>query len=176
MATAKTNSVRLRDNMGIRYELRSYDVDPDDLAAETVALKIGMSPEHVFKTLVARGDKHGVCLAVVPANCELDLKALAKSTGEKRIETVPLKDVDPLTGYIRCGVTALACTKPYPVYLDETAQLFDVISISSGMGDSRSSSSPTITPVPCLPGLSLSPRARSKRVAESRWLEPLAES
>ena len=75
VATAKTNAVRLLDRLGIRYELRSYDVDPDDLAAETVAQKIGMSPEQVFKTLVARGDKHGVCLAVVPGNCELDLKA-----------------------------------------------------------------------------------------------------
>src|ERR1700730_2772872 len=70
MATAKTNAVRLLDRPGIRYELRSYDVDPDDLAAETVAQKIGMSPEQVFKTLVARGDKHGVCLAVVPGNCD----------------------------------------------------------------------------------------------------------
>jgi Cys-tRNA(Pro)/Cys-tRNA(Cys) deacylase len=132
VAIAKTNAVRLLDRLGIRYELRSYDVDPDDLAAETVAQKIGMSPEQVFKTLVARGDKHGVCLAVVPGNCELDLKALAKTTGDKKIELVLLKDVEPLTGYIRGGVTALACKKAYPVYLDETAQLFDVISISAG--------------------------------------------
>jgi Cys-tRNA(Pro)/Cys-tRNA(Cys) deacylase len=133
MATAKTNAVRLLDSLGIRYELRPYDVDPDDLAAETVAHKIGMSPEQVFKTLVARGDKHGVCLAVVPGNCELDLKALAKTTGDKKIETVSLKEVEPLTGYIRGGVTALACKKPYPVHLDENAELFDVISISAGM-------------------------------------------
>jgi Cys-tRNA(Pro)/Cys-tRNA(Cys) deacylase len=133
MATAKTNAVRLLDRLGIRYELRTYDVDPDYLAAETVAQKIGMSPDQVFKTLVARGDKHGVCLAVLPGNCELDLKALAKTTGDKRIETVLLKEVEPLTGYIRGGVTALACKKPYPVYLDEAAQLFDVISISAGM-------------------------------------------
>jgi Cys-tRNA(Pro)/Cys-tRNA(Cys) deacylase len=133
VAPAKTNAVRLLDRLGIRYELRPYDVDPDDLAAETVAQKIGMSPEQVFKTLVARGDKHGVCLAVVPGNCELDLKALAKTTGDKKIETVLLKEVELLTGYVRGGVTALACKKPYPVYLDETAQLFDVISISAGM-------------------------------------------
>ena len=114
MANAKTNAVRLLDRLGIRYELRSYDVDPDDLAAETVAKKVGMSAEQVFKTLVARGDKHGVCLAVVPGNCELDLKALAKTTGDKKIDTVPLKEVEPLTGYIRGGVTALACKKPYP--------------------------------------------------------------
>jgi Cys-tRNA(Pro)/Cys-tRNA(Cys) deacylase len=131
--TAKTNAVRLLDRMGVRYGLREYEVDPDDLAAETVAHKVGLPPEQVFKTLVARGDKHGVCLAVIPGNCELDLKALAKATADKKIDIVPLREVEPLTGYIRGGVTALACRKPYPVYLDETAQLFDVISISAGM-------------------------------------------
>jgi Cys-tRNA(Pro)/Cys-tRNA(Cys) deacylase len=130
---AKTNAVRLLERLGVPFELRPYEVDPDDLAAETVARKVGLPPEQVFKTLVARGDKHGVCLAVVPGNCELDLKALGKVTGDKKIDTVPLKEVEPLTGYIRGGVTALACKKAYPVYLDETAQLFDVISISAGM-------------------------------------------
>jgi Cys-tRNA(Pro)/Cys-tRNA(Cys) deacylase len=133
VATAKTNAVRLLERLGVPFELRAYEVDPDDLAAETVARKIGMPPEQVFKTLVARGDKHGVCLAVVPGDCELDLKALAKATGDKQIDTVPLKEVEPLTGYIRGGVTALACKKPYPVYLDETVELFDVISISAGV-------------------------------------------
>jgi len=90
--TAKTNAVRLLDSLGIRYELRPYDIDPEDLSAETVAQKIGMPPEQVFKTLVARGDKHGVCLAVVPGNCELDLKALARATRDKKIDTVPLKE------------------------------------------------------------------------------------
>jgi Cys-tRNA(Pro)/Cys-tRNA(Cys) deacylase len=131
--TAKTNAVRLLDRLGVPYELREYEVDSEDLAAETVARKVGLPPEQVFKTLVARGDKHGVCLAVIPGNCELDFKALAKATGDKKIDTVPLKEVEPLTGYIRGGVTALACKKPYPVYLDETAQLFDVISISAGV-------------------------------------------
>ena len=133
MAIAKTNAVRLLERLGVPLELWAYEIDPDDLAAETVARKIGMPAEQVFKTLVARGDKHGVCLAVVPGNCELDLKALARATGDKKIDTVPLKEVEPLTGYIRGGVTALACKKPYPVYLDEAAQLFDVISISAGM-------------------------------------------
>ena len=133
VATAKTNAVRLLERLGVPFELREYEVDPDDLAAETVARKVGLPPEQVFKTLVARGDKHGVCLAVVPGNCELDLKALARATGDKKTDTVPLKEVEPLTGYVRGGVTALACKKPYPVYLDETAQFFDVISISAGM-------------------------------------------
>jgi Cys-tRNA(Pro)/Cys-tRNA(Cys) deacylase len=131
--TAKTNAVRLLDRLGVRYELREYQVDPDDLATETVARKVDLPPEEASKTLVARGDKQGVCLAVVPGNCELDLKALARATGDKKIDTVSLKEVEPLTGDIRGGVTALACKKPYPVYLDETAQLFDVISISAGL-------------------------------------------
>lgn len=129
----KTNAVRLLERLGVRYELRAYEVDPGDLAAESVAGKIGLPPEQVFKTLVARGDKHGVCLAVVPGNRELDLKALARTTGDKKIDTVPLKEVEPLTGYVRGGVTAMACKRPYPVYLDETARLFEVISISAGL-------------------------------------------
>ena len=128
----KTNAVRQLDILGVRYELRAYEVDPEDLAAETVARKVGLPPEQVFKTLVARGEKHGVCLAVVPGDAQLDLKALAKTTGDKKVDTVPLKEVEPLTGYIRGGVTALACKKPYPVYLDETAILFEMISISAG--------------------------------------------
>jgi len=133
LAISKTNAVRLLERLGVSFELRAYEVDPDDLSAETVARKVGMPAEQVFKTLVARGDKHGVCLAVVPGNRELDLKALARATGDKKIDTVALKEVEPLTGYIRGGVTVLACKKNYPVFLEETAQLFDVISISAGV-------------------------------------------
>jgi Cys-tRNA(Pro)/Cys-tRNA(Cys) deacylase len=128
----KTNAVRLLDQLAVHYELREYDVDPEDLSAETVARKVGMPPEQVFKTLVARGDRTGVCLAVIPGNSELDPKALAHLTGDRRIEMVPLKEVQPLTGYIRGGVTALACKKDYPVFADETIELFDSISISAG--------------------------------------------
>jgi len=120
------------DQLGIHYELREYEVDPEDLSAETVARKVGMPPEQVFKTLVARGDRNGVCLAVIPGNSELDPKALAHLTGDRRIEMAPLKEVQPLTGYIRGGVTALACKKDYPVFTDETIELFDRISISAG--------------------------------------------
>lgn len=128
----KTNAARLLDSLSISYEVREYEVDPDDLAAESVARKVGLPPEQVFKTLVARGDKHGVCFAVVPGDQQLDLKALATLTGDKKIETVALKEVQPLTGYIRGGVTALAAKKSYPVFVDETLELFDVVSISSG--------------------------------------------
>jgi Cys-tRNA(Pro)/Cys-tRNA(Cys) deacylase len=129
----KTNAVRTLDRLQISYELREYEVDPEDLSAETVAAKIGMPMEQVFKTLVAEGDRNGVCLAVIPGNLQLDLKALAKVTGDRKIDTVALKDVQPLTGYIRGGVTALACKKDYPVYVDEAAQLFEVISVSAGV-------------------------------------------
>jgi Cys-tRNA(Pro)/Cys-tRNA(Cys) deacylase len=129
----KTNAARLLDSLAIPYEVREYEVDPDDLAAESVARKMGLPAEQVFKTLVARGDKHGVCFAVVPGDQQLDLKALAQLTGDKKIDTVPLKEVQPLTGYIRGGVTALAAKKSYPVFADETLELFDVISISAGV-------------------------------------------
>ena len=129
----KTNAVRLLDTLGVRYELRDYEVDPEALDAETVARKIGLPPEQVFKTLVARGDRNGVCLAVVPANTELDEKALARLTGDRKTEVVALKEVQPLTGYIRGGVTALACKRDYPVFVDETVELFDVISVSAGV-------------------------------------------
>ena len=129
----KTNAVRLLEAMGVPHELRAYDVDPDDLTAETVADKIGLPAEQVFKTLVARGDRHGVCFAVVPGNGRLDLKALAKLTGDRKVETVPLKEVQPLTGYVRGGVTVLGAKKAYPVYVDETIELFEVVSVSAGM-------------------------------------------
>jgi Cys-tRNA(Pro)/Cys-tRNA(Cys) deacylase len=128
----KTNAVRLLDGLKIAYELRDYEVDPDDLAAESVAEKIGMPAEQVFKTLVARGDRNGVCFAVIPGNYELDLKALATATGDRKIQLVPLKEVHPLTGYIRGGVTALGAKREFPVFLDEIAEIFDVISISAG--------------------------------------------
>jgi len=129
----KTNAVRALDGLAINYELREYDVDPEDLSAETVAEKIGLPPEQVFKTLAVQGDRNGVCLAVIAANQELNFKALAQETGDRKIDMVPLKEVQALTGYIRGGVTALACKKDYPVYIDELAEICDVISVSAGM-------------------------------------------
>jgi len=129
----KTNAVRLLDQLKIAYELREYEVDTEDLAAETVAAKIGFPPAQVFKTLLARGDRNGLCMAVIPGNAELDLKALAAATGDRKIQLVPVKELQGLTGYIRGGVTALAGKKTYPVFVDETIELFDVISISAGI-------------------------------------------
>jgi len=129
----KTNAARLLDTLGIRYELRAYEVDPEDLSAETVAAKVGLPAEQVFKTLVARGDRTGVLLAVVPGDAELDLKALARLSGDRKVDTVPLKELQPLTGYIRGGVTALGGKKEYPVFVDETLELFDVVAVSAGV-------------------------------------------
>ena len=129
----KTNAARLLDQLGIRYELREYEVDPDDLAAETVAAKIGLPSEQVFKTLVARGDRNGICMAVIPGDQELDLKALASAAGERKIQLVPVKELQALTGYVRGGVTALAAKRDFPVYVDETIELFDTVSISAGV-------------------------------------------
>jgi Cys-tRNA(Pro)/Cys-tRNA(Cys) deacylase len=129
----KTNAVRVLEDLKIPFELRQYDVDPEHLDAEAVAEKIGLPAAQVFKTLVVEGDQQGVCFAVIPGDSELDLKALARLTGNRKIEMVHLKEVTPLTGYIRGGVTALAAKKDYPVFVDETIILFDRISISAGV-------------------------------------------
>ena len=133
----KTNAARVLDTLAIPYELRTYEVDESDLSAESVARKVGLPAEQVWKTLVARGDRRGVCLAVVPGDAALDLKALARLSGNSSTETVSLKEVLPLTGYVRGGVTALACKKDYPVYVDELITLFDVVSVSAGVRGTR---------------------------------------
>lgn len=130
---AKTNAARYLDQFGIHYELREYEVDPNDLSAEAVAAKIGLPPEQVFKTLVAHGERNGPVMAVIPGDQELDLKALAAASGERKIHLVPVKELQSLTGYIRGGVTALAAKKEFPVFVDETIELFEVISVSAGM-------------------------------------------
>jgi Cys-tRNA(Pro)/Cys-tRNA(Cys) deacylase len=132
-AIQKTNAARLLDQMGIVFELRGYEVDPEDLAAETVAVKIGLPAAQVFKTLVARGERNGVVMAVIPGDQELNLKALATAAGERKIQLVALKELQGLTGYIRGGVTALAAKREFPVYVDETIELFDVVSVSAGV-------------------------------------------
>ena len=129
----KTNAARLLDRLNIRYELRTYPVDPDDLSAARVAEKVGLPAAQLFKTLVCRGERTGVCQAVVPSDRELDLKALARARADRRCETVPLKEVQPLTGYVRGGVTALAGKRDYPVVLDSSAFEWPIISISAGV-------------------------------------------
>jgi Cys-tRNA(Pro)/Cys-tRNA(Cys) deacylase len=129
----KTNAARLLDTLHIPHELRDYDPGDEHLTAEEVARRVGLPPEQVFKTLVCRGDRTGVLLAVIPGDATLDLKNLAKVSGDRKCDTVSLKEVQPLTGYVRGGVTALACRKDYPTFVDETIELFDVVSVSAGV-------------------------------------------
>jgi Cys-tRNA(Pro)/Cys-tRNA(Cys) deacylase len=131
--SAKTNAARMLDAAGIRYELREYTVDENDLSAPHVAQAIGMPPEQVFKTLVVRGDRTGVLMASIPGNAELNMKALAAASGNKKVELVQVKEVLGLTGYIRGGVSPVGTRKPYPLYVDETVDLWDVVAVSAGM-------------------------------------------
>ncbi len=128
----KTNGARVLENLGICFELREYEVDPDDLSAITVARKIGMPPEQVFKTLITTGGPGVYLFAVVPGDAELDFKKLARAAGVRKTEMAALKDVQALTGYIRGGVTVFGAKKAFPVFVDETAILFDKISVSAG--------------------------------------------
>ena len=129
---AKTNAARILDTLGISYELKTYEVDESDLSAVHVAESVGMPIEMVYKTLVCRGDKNGVLMAVIPGGGELDLKALAAASGNKRVEMVHLKEVFGLTGYIRGGCSPLGAKKDYPVYLDASAEQQEIIAISAG--------------------------------------------
>jgi Cys-tRNA(Pro)/Cys-tRNA(Cys) deacylase len=131
-APAKTNAVRLLDSLGIAYELRAYEVDPNDLTAISVARKISLPPEQVFKTLLSQTNLGDHLFAVIPGDAELDLKKLAHAANAKKAELASLKEVEPLTGYIRGGVTVMGARKPFPAFADETIELHDVISISAG--------------------------------------------
>jgi Cys-tRNA(Pro)/Cys-tRNA(Cys) deacylase len=128
----KTNGARFLENLGIPFDLLEYEVDPEDLSAITVAKKIGMPPEQVFKTLLTSDGRSDYVFAIIPGDAELDFKKLARAAGLRKAEMAPLKDVQPLTGYIRGGVTIFGAKKAYPVYIDETAILFEKISVSAG--------------------------------------------
>ena len=123
----KTNAARILDRCGISYELLTYPVDESDLSAVHVA-----ELERLYKTLVVRGDRTGIFMAVVPGGGELDLKAAAAASGNKRAEMVHLKEVFDLTGYVRGGCSPLGAKKAYPVYLDESALAHERICISAG--------------------------------------------
>jgi Cys-tRNA(Pro)/Cys-tRNA(Cys) deacylase len=128
----KTNGARFLESLGIAFELREYEVDPNDLTAITVAKKIGMPAEQVFKTLITTDGRGAHVFAVIPGDAELDFKKLARAAGLRRAEMVPLKEVQALTGYVRGGVTIFGAKKPFPVWVDETVLLFDRISVSAG--------------------------------------------
>jgi Cys-tRNA(Pro)/Cys-tRNA(Cys) deacylase len=133
----KTNGARFLESLDIPFELLEYEVNPEDLSAITVAKKIGMPPEQVFKTLLTTGGHGDYLFAVIPGDAELDFKKLARAAGLRKAEMAPLKDVQPLTGYMRGGVTIFGAKKAYPVYVDETAILFDKISVSAGTRGSQ---------------------------------------
>ena len=129
---AKTNAARLLDEAGVSYRMVPYEVDLDDLTAPTVAAKVGLPVEQVYKTLLVRGDRHGLCFAVVAGDQRLDLKALAKVRGDRKVQPVAVKELLGLTGYIRGGVTVLGAKKAFPVVADELIELHDIISVSAG--------------------------------------------
>lgn len=128
----KTIAARMLDQLKIAYELRAYEFSEEEMDAASVARKVNMPPEATFKTLVARGDKTGVVMACIPGDTELDLKKFAAVTGNKKVELVAVKEIQGLTGYLRGGVSPLGVKKKYPLYLDETALMHDLISVSAG--------------------------------------------
>lgn len=132
MSGHKTNAARYLDSLEIQYEIREYEVDPEEFSALVVAEKIGLPAEQVFKTLLCVTAERGHVFAVVPGDAELDFKKLAAAARTRKAEMVSLKDVQPLTGYVRGGVTVFGAKKDFPVYVDETVELFDVISVSAG--------------------------------------------
>jgi Cys-tRNA(Pro)/Cys-tRNA(Cys) deacylase len=135
--------MRILEGMQVPFEVREYEVDEEHLDAVTVAQKVGLPPEQVFKTLLVRGDRNGCAFVVIPGNMELDFKALAKLTGDRKVEMVPLKEVTPLTGYIRGGVTVLGARKEFPAFVDFTVELWDAISVSAGQRGMQIIISPT---------------------------------
>ena len=128
----KTNAARILSSLAIRYTLQEYEVDPDDLSAIAVARKIALPVEQVFKTLLTTTGPDQYAFAVIPGDAELDFKKLARAAGARKAEMVSLKDVQPITGYIRGGVTVFGAKKDFPVFADETIELFDFISVSAG--------------------------------------------
>ena len=129
---SKTNAIRILEAQKINHSVHAYEVDEDDLSGTTVAHKIGAAEETVFKTLVAEGDKNGINVFCVPVTEELNLKKAASASGNKKIEMVKVKDLFDLTGYIRGGCSPISMKKNYPVYMEETAQLFEAVYVSAG--------------------------------------------
>ena len=133
MKVQKTNAVRLLEASNIQHSVLTYEVDENDLSGITVANIIGVDPETVFKTLVTRGEKTGINVFCIPVTTELNLKKAASVCGDKKIEMIKEKELLPLTGYIKGGCSPIGMKKQYRTFIDETAQLFDKISISAGI-------------------------------------------
>ncbi|MCM1348737.1 MAG: Cys-tRNA(Pro) deacylase [Firmicutes bacterium] len=129
----KTNAARLLDKAKIRYRLVPYEVDENNLAADHVASSLGEDINRVFKTIVLRGERTGHFVCVVPGNCEIDLKKAAKAAGDKKADLIAMKELLPLTGYIRGGCSPIGMKKPFPTFFHATATDFPVIYVSAGM-------------------------------------------
>ena len=129
----KTNACRILDSKRIAYELIPYEVDENDLGAQHIADQLGEDIDQVFKTLVLKGDKIGYFVCVIPGNDELDLKKTAKATGNKSCDLIPMKELLPLTGYIRGGCSPVGMKKPFPTFIDESCILYDYIYVSAGV-------------------------------------------
>jgi Cys-tRNA(Pro)/Cys-tRNA(Cys) deacylase len=129
---SKTNAIRILEARGVVHGTHEYEVNEDELDAISVARKIGADPETVFKTLVTVGDRTGYTVFVIPGNCELDLKKAAHASGNRKVEMIKMKDLLPVTGYIRGGCSPVGMKKPFPTYIDETAQLHDALYVSAG--------------------------------------------
>lgn len=129
----KTNAMRMLEKANIKYETSEYEVDENDLSGVHVANQIGIDKDRVFKTLVAKGDKNSYMVFCIPCAFELDLKKCAKVSGDKRVELIPVKDLLSITGYIRGGCSPVGMKKLFPTFIDETALLWDTITISAGV-------------------------------------------
>jgi Cys-tRNA(Pro)/Cys-tRNA(Cys) deacylase len=128
----KTNALRMLESLGVAHRVVAYEVDESDLSAASVAAKVGLEAGRVFKTLALRGDRVGVFLCCVPGDAELDLKKAARCSGDKSVELLPLKELLPTTGYVRGGCSPIGTKRPFPVLIDETASLYNEISVSAG--------------------------------------------
>lgn len=131
--TAKTNAARLLDKAGINYELIPYEVDEDNLAADHVAEELGEDINRVFKTLVLNGERSGHFVCVIPGNMEVDLKAAARVAGAKKADLIPMKELLPLTGYIRGGCSPIGMKKPFPTFFHSTINDYDHVYVSAGV-------------------------------------------
>lgn len=127
-----TNALRIVRSLGLTVETLEYEWSEDDLSAAAAAAKLGLDPDRVFKTIAVRGARVGPFLCVVPGSAEVDLKKAAKAAGDKSVEPLPLKELEPLTGYVRGGCSPVGTKKPLPVFIDETAQLWETVSVSAG--------------------------------------------
>lgn len=128
----KTNAVRILESAGIRYSMHEYDISDGEISGSAVAAKIGKEPERVFKTLITTGRKTGFIVFIIPSSAELNMRKAAFTAGEKSVEMIKAKELEPTTGYVHGGCSPIGMKKQFVTYIDETAELFDTIFVSGG--------------------------------------------